>query len=81
MSETDGLTTIVFPPVNTAMEAKIKRLCDTMSDFMDCEIKIKTAIVIVAELPLEQKAAATVLRKIAEAQKKKPLEAATESAK
>lgn len=74
MSEKDEITTIVFPPVNTTMEAKIKRLAETMGDFMDTHITIKTAIVIVAEVPIEQKAAVTVLRKIAETQKKKPLE-------
>ena len=75
MSETDGVSKVIFPPTDAAMEAKIKRLCDTMAEFMETEITVKTQIVIVAEVPAGQKAAISVLRRIAENQKKKPPEA------
>jgi hypothetical protein len=45
-----------------------------MGEFMDTEITVKTQIVIVVEIPMEQKAAVSVIRRIAETQKKKPPE-------
>ena len=87
------IKSIVFPPMDTAKEAKFKRLFESMGELLGADITMKTVIVIEAQVPADQVTAVRLIGRLRDKQKeiakeeagkapekKKPLEA-LESAK
>ena len=65
------MKTITFPAMDIPSEAKIKRLIDTMKEYMDIEIKIETVTVMKIKFPEDRVDAETVLNSIKKCMEKK----------
>lgn len=47
----NGIKSIIFPAVNVAGEAKLKRLVETIADYMGAKVTIETVMVLQASFP------------------------------
>ena len=64
--------TVEFPPVNAEEEAKLKRLFATMSEFMETdEIITETVMILRVKIPSTERALASAIKRLANAQKRK----------
>lgn len=55
---------IVFPAMTTASEAKVKRLIDSMNEYMGADISYETCIVMRVNFPDERKDVECVVQAI-----------------
>ena len=65
----DDMKSIVFPPMDTAKEAKFKRLFESMSELLGTDITMKTVIVIEAQVPSDQVTAIRLIGRLRDKQK------------
>ena len=55
----------VFPSMNTAAEAKLKRLVETIADYMVAEVSIETVIVMKVNYPDDRPDIAVIMKRLA----------------
>ena len=60
---------IVFPPMMTEEEAKIKRLSETMAQFMEAEIQVKSVMMLAVEIEDDRPDVAAVFGRLVSARK------------
>ena len=61
----ENLKSMVFPAMDTAGEAKLKRLCETIADYMGAKVSFETVIVMKASFPADRTDIESVFKRLA----------------
>jgi hypothetical protein len=61
----NGTKSIVFPAVNVAGEAKLKRLVETIADYMGVRVTIETVMVLQAKYPSDRPDIESIFKRLA----------------
>ncbi|OGC95330.1 MAG: hypothetical protein A2W25_05280 [candidate division Zixibacteria bacterium RBG_16_53_22] len=61
----NGMNSITFPATNAAGEAKLKRLIETISDYMGSKVEIESVIVLQASYPHDRPDIEAIFKRLA----------------
>lgn len=65
---------ITLPPMSVEQEAKVKRLFETIGEYMGCDIQLDSAVILEASIPDERKDVLIVAQKLVQSLKSKRAE-------
>jgi hypothetical protein len=61
----NGTKSVTFPATNVAGEAKLKRLVETIADYMGAKVSIETVMVIRAQFPSDRPDIEAIFKRLA----------------
>lgn len=61
----NNVKSIVFPAKNVEGEAKLKRLCETIADYMGAKVTFETVMVLQVNFPKDRPDIETIMKRLA----------------